>query len=156
MGYMTARWKRFIVIYGVIIGGVVFGFLKVPTAFMPDEDQGSLMVQIQLPEGSTREQILPVVKRMQDYMLNEEKDSVQSVMTVVGFSLAGMGQNSAMAFVKLKDWSERPNPEQKAQAVAARANRTLMSWKDSMVFGFALPPVPSSVWQTALICICRI
>ena len=70
------------------------------------------MVQIQLPEGSTREQILPVVKRMQDYMLNEEKDSVQSVMTVVGFSLAGMGQNSAMAFVKLKDWSERPNPEQ--------------------------------------------
>lgn len=142
VGYMTARWKRFIVIYGVIIGGVVFGFLKVPTAFMPDEDQGSLMVQIQLPEGSTREQILPVVKRMQDYMLNEEKDSVQSVMTVVGFSLAGMGQNSAMAFVKLKDWSERPNPEQKAQAVAARANRTLMSWKDSMVFGFALPPVP--------------
>ena len=141
VGYMTARWKRFIVIYGVIIGGVVFGFLKVPTAFMPDEDQGSLMVQIQLPEGSTREQILPVVKRMQDYMLNEEKDSVQSVMTVVGFSLAGMGQNSAMAFVKLKDWSERPNPEQKAQAVA-RANRTLMSWKDSMVFGFALPPVP--------------
>ena len=142
VGFMTARWKRFIVIYGVIIGGVVFGFLKVPTAFMPDEDQGSLMVQIQLPEGSTREQILPVVKRMQDYMLNEEKDSVQSVMTVVGFSLAGMGQNSAMAFVKLKDWSERPNPEQKAQAVAARANRTLMSWKDSMVFGFALPPVP--------------
>ena len=142
VGYMTARWKRFIVIYGVIIAGVVFGFLKVPTAFMPDEDQGSLMVQIQLPEGSTREQILPVVKRMQDYMLNDEKDSVESVMTVVGFSLAGMGQNSAMAFIKLKDWSERPKPEQKAQAVAARANRTLMSWKDSIVFGFALPPVP--------------
>ena len=142
VGYMTARWKRFIVIYGVIIAGVVFGFLKVPTAFMPDEDQGSLMVQIQLPEGSTREQILPVVKRMQDYMLNDEKDSVESVMTVVGFSLAGMGQNSAMAFIKLKDWSERPKPEQKAQAVAARANRTLMSWKDSIVFGFALPSVP--------------
>ena len=142
VGYMTARWKRFILIYGLIIAAMVFGFLKVPTAFMPDEDQGSLMVQITLPEGSTREQILPIVERMQDYMLTEEKDNVESVMTVVGFSLAGMGQNSGMAFVKLKDWSERKRPDQKAQAVAARANRTLMSWKDSFVFGFALPPVP--------------
>lgn len=140
--YMNTRWKRFILIYGLIIAAVAFGFLKVPTAFMPDEDQGSLMIQVQLPEGSTREQVLPVIKRMQDYMLTEEKDNVQSVMTVAGFSLAGGGQNSAMAFVKLKDWSERPKPEQKAQAVAARANRTLMSWKDSIVFSFALPPVP--------------
>lgn len=140
--YMNTRWKRFILIYGLIIAAVAFGFLKVPTAFMPDEDQGSLMIQVQLPEGSTREQVLPVIKRMQDYMLTEEKDNVQSVMTVAGFSLAGGGQNSAMAFVKLKDWSERPKPEQKAQAIAARANRTLMSWKDSIVFSFALPPVP--------------
>lgn len=142
VGYMTGRWKRFIVIYGVIIAGVVFGFLKIPTAFMPDEDQGSLMVQITLPEGSTREQTLPVIERMQNYMLTQEKENVESVMTVAGFSLAGMGQNSAMAFVKLKDWSERKRPDQKAQAIAARANRTLMSWKDSFAFGFALPPVP--------------
>lgn len=142
VGYMSARWKRFILIYGLILAGVAFGFWKVPTAFLPDEDQGSLMVQISLPEGATRERALPVIKRMQDYFLIDEKDSVRDIMTVAGFSLAGMGQNSAMAFIQLRDWSERPKPEQKAQALAARANRTLMSWKDSVVFSFALPPVP--------------
>lgn len=142
VGYMTGRWKRFILIYGLILAGVAFGFWKVPTAFLPDEDQGSLMVQISLPEGATREMALPVIERMQDYFLIKEKDSVRDIMTVAGFSLAGMGQNSAMAFIQLRDWSERPKPEQRAQALAARANRTLMSWKDSVVFSFALPPVP--------------
>lgn len=139
---MTSRWGRYLVIYGIIVAAMVFGFLKVPTAFMPDEDQGSLMVQVTLPSGATREMALPVIERMQNYFLEEERDNVESVMTVAGFSLAGMGQNSAMAFVKLKDWSVRPKPEQKAQAVAARANRTLMSWNDSITFSFALPPVP--------------
>lgn len=142
VSYMTPRWVKFLVIYGGLIALMVFGFTKVPTAFMPDEDQGSLMVQVTLPAGATQETALPVIKRMQDYFLNTEKDNVESVMTVAGFSLSGTGQNAAMAFVKLKDWKERPHISQKAQNVALRANRTLMSWKDSLSFGFALPPVP--------------
>ncbi len=140
--HMTARWGRFMAIYIVLIGVMVYGFMKVPTAFMPDEDQGSMMVQVTLPSGSSRELTMPVVERMSDYFMQQEKDNVKSVMTVVGFSLAGMGQNTAMAFVKFKDWSERPDISQKAQNIAMRANRVLMSWKDSITFGFAMPPVP--------------
>ena len=140
--YMTPRWARFMVIYGLLIVVMVFGFTKVPTAFMPDEDQGSLMVQVTLPAGATQETTLPVIQRMQEYFMKTEKDNVESVMAVTGFSLSGTGQNTAMAFVKLKDWKERPNLDQKAQNIAMRANRVLMSWKDAMVFGFALPAVP--------------
>lgn len=142
VGYMTPRWKRFILIYGFIIAAMTFGFIKVPTAFMPDEDQGSLMLQVILPSGSTQEQMEPVGERIQKFFMEQEKENVQAVMMVYGFSLAGQGQNSAMAFVNLKDWSERKRPDQKAQAIALRANGTLLSWKDSIAFSFALPPVP--------------
>lgn len=100
------------------------------------------MVQVTLPAGATQETTLPVIQRMQEYFMKTEKDNVESVMAVTGFSLSGTGQNTAMAFVKLKDWKERPNLDQKAQNIAMRANRVLMSWKDAMVFGFALPAVP--------------
>ncbi len=142
VGKMVPKWGRFIVIYGAIIAAMVYGFMRVPTAFIPDEDQGSLMVMIQLPPGASQEMTEPVARRMSEYFLNEEKDNVQAVMSVVGYSIAGSGQNSAMAFVRLKDWSLRPNPDQKAQAIAMRANRILMSWKDSISYGFALPAMP--------------
>ncbi|MCD8340487.1 MAG: efflux RND transporter permease subunit, partial [Burkholderiales bacterium] len=142
VGRMVPKWGRFIIIYGAIIATMVYGFMKVPTAFIPNEDQGSVMVQILLPPGSTQQMTAPVAARMSRYFLEEEKDNVQAVMYVVGYSLAGAGQNSSMAFVRLKDWSERPNSNQWAPAIVQRANRVLMSWKDSVSFAFAVPAVP--------------
>jgi multidrug efflux pump len=142
VSYMSGRPLRFLVIYGAIIGAMVFGFIKVPTAFVPDEDQGSLMVQVQLPAGATEEQIRPVLKRIQNYFLEQEKENVTGIMTISGFSFSGEGQNSGMAFVDLKHWDERKRADQNAQAIALRANGTLMSWKDSIVFAFAVPAVP--------------
>ncbi|MBQ8829896.1 MAG: efflux RND transporter permease subunit [Burkholderiaceae bacterium] len=142
VGHMVPRWKRYIAVYGLIIGLMVYGFMRVPSSFMPDEDQGSLLVQVELPAGSTREQLAPVVDRVKDYFLKDEQANVEGIMTVVGFSFSGQGQNSAMAFVSLKDWSERKGEENTAQGIAMRANRTLLSWKDSLSFSFAIPPVP--------------
>lgn len=142
VGHMVPRWKRYFAVYGLIIALMMFGFYRVPTAFMPDEDQGTLMIQLELPAGATREQTEPVAKRIEEYFLETEKANVKGMMTILGFSLSGQGQNSAMCFVSLKDWSERKGAENTAQAVAQRANRTLLSWKDSIAFSFALPPVP--------------
>ncbi len=142
VGHMTTRWGRYLLIYGILIAVMVYGFMRVPTAFMPDEDQGALMALISTPPGSTREVTFPVAKRMEKYFLEEEKENVDSVMMVVGFSTAGSGQDSVMAFIKLKPWDQRPRKDQVAQEIVRRANRVLMSWKDSISFCFAIPPAP--------------
>lgn len=135
------RAGRIMLIYALLVGGVGFLYAKMPTAFLPDEDQGSLFAQIQLPAGSSQEETLKVIAQVEKYFLEEEKDAVDSLLTVAGFSFAGNSQGSGMAFVRLKDWSQRKDPSLKVQAVASRAMREFSKIRNAMVFAFVPPAI---------------
>ncbi|MCW5625658.1 MAG: efflux RND transporter permease subunit [Burkholderiales bacterium] len=141
VGHMLGRTVRYLLIYAAILVAMAVLFLRLPTSFLPEEDQGILFVQVQLPAGATKERTFAVVKQMERYFLEEEKDNVESVLGVVGFSFSGRGQNMGLAFVKMKDWSERKSKEQKIPAVAARAGAAFSKIKDAMVFPFNPPAV---------------
>jgi hydrophobe/amphiphile efflux-1 (HAE1) family protein len=133
--------RRYMLIYGAIVGLVVVALLKIPTGFLPDEDQGLLFTLIQLPPGATQERTLRVVEQVEHYFLEDEKQSVASIFIVSGFSFAGSGQNMAMAFVSLKPWSERPGAALKDSAVADRAMLHFTQLRDAQVFTFSPPAV---------------
>jgi hydrophobe/amphiphile efflux-1 (HAE1) family protein len=143
VGKMIRRWGRQLLVYGVIVLAMGWMFLRLPTSFLPDEDQGILMTMVQLPSGATQERTLDVVKRVEDHFLTNEneKGNVESVFAVTGFSFSGRGENMAMGFVKLKDWSERKGADQKVGAIAGRAMGAFMQFRDSMAFAFAPPAV---------------
>ncbi|MBU4524339.1 MAG: efflux RND transporter permease subunit [Desulfomicrobium sp.] len=141
VGGMTRRWGRSLILYALILGGMVFMFQRLPTGFLPDEDQGILFVQVQLPIGSTQERALGVLERIERHFLETEKDAVESLMAVAGFSFAGSGQNTAMCFVRLKDWSQRKDPGLKVKAVAGRAMAAFSQYRDAQVFAFSPPAV---------------
>jgi len=123
----------------VVLLGIVL--TRIPTSFLPDEDQGFLFVQLSTPSGATKERTLESVKRMEGYLLNQEKESIESIFSVTGFSFAGQGQNSAMGFVQLKDWSKRKNKGQDVASIAGRTMGALSSVKDAMIFAFYPPAV---------------
>ncbi len=123
----------------VVLLGIVL--TRIPTSFLPDEDQGFLFVQLSTPSGATKERTLESVKRMEHYLLNQEKESIESIFSVTGFSFAGQGQNSAMGFVQLKDWSKRKNKGQDVASIAGRTMGALSSVKDAMIFAFYPPAV---------------
>ena len=135
------RAGRIMLIYALLVGGVGFLYAQMPTACLPDEDQGSLFAQIQLPAGSSQEETLKVIAQVEKYFLEEEKDAVDSLLTVAGFSFAGNSQGSGMAFVRLKDWSQRKDPSLKVQAVASRAMREFSKIRNAMVFAFVPPAI---------------
>lgn len=139
--YVAVRALRFMLLYAVILGGLAFMFQKIPTSFLPDEDQGIMFVMISTPPGATTERTLESVKKVENYFMNQEKETVDSLFTVVGFSFAGRGQNSAMGFVRLKDWSERKNEDQSVFALSQRVMGALSTIKDAMVFAFYPPAV---------------
>lgn len=141
VSYVIRRAGRFMLIYLVLIGGLVFMFKTLPTGFLPDEDQGMLFAQIQLPTGATQEETTKVLERVERYFLEEEKESIDSLMGVLGFSFAGNGQNMAMAFVRLKDWSERQDPSLKVDAVSKRAMAAFSKIRNAQVFAFAPPAI---------------
>jgi hydrophobe/amphiphile efflux-1 (HAE1) family protein len=141
VGGMLRKPLRYLVIYGLIIGGMIYLFAKLPTSFLPDEDQGTLFVQIQLPPGATQERTLQVIKQVEQYFLENEKDVLSSLFAVSGMGSAGNGQNVARAFVRLVDWSERKSPDKTAQAVAARAMGKLSKIRDAKVVAMAPPAV---------------
>lgn len=141
VGYIAARSVRFIIIYVFIIGGLVFLFQKLPTSFLPDEDQGMMMMMVSAPPGATIERTRQSVKKVEDYFLIQEAENVESIFTVTGFSFAGQGQNVGMGFIQLKDWKERTRPDQKSAAIAQRAMAKLYSIKDASVFAFIPPPI---------------
>ncbi len=143
-GFVSAMLKRrgrsMLVFVGVV---VVMGllFVRLPSAFLPDEDQGRLMAMVTLPSGATLEQTEKVMRKVNDHFLTNEKEAVDSVLTISGFNFGGQGQNNGIAFVNLKDWSERPSDEHKAQAVAGRAQRAFGAMKEAMAFAFTPPSV---------------
>ncbi len=140
--HILSRSKRFLLVFVVMAALMVFLFLRLPTAFLPAEDQGVLFTQVQAPVGATQERTMDVIRKVERHFLDNEKDAVQSVFTVQGFSFGGSGQNTGIAFVSLKDWSERASPKLSAGAVAGRAMAAFSQIKDAFVFAFPPPPVP--------------
>lgn len=131
---------RYLVIYGAIIAAVVVVYLRLPTSFLPNEDQGTMLVNVQLPPGATQERTLAVMQQVEGFILQQPE--VQSMVGVLGFSFSGQGQNAALAFVTLKDWSERKGPEHSAQGLAGRAFGALMGIRDAFIFPLSPPPIP--------------
>ncbi|PKU25698.1 efflux RND transporter permease subunit [Telmatospirillum siberiense] len=141
VGGVLARPVRFLLVYGGIVLVMGFLFTRLPSAFLPEEDQGILFVQVQTPPGATNIRTDTVIENVRNYLMNDEKAAVETVFTVSGFSFSGRGQNSGLAFVKLKDWGLRTRPELKVHALAGRLMGRFASTKDAMVFAFAPPAV---------------
>src|SRR5690606_6823988 len=135
------RKAPYLLMYVAIVGGMIFLFGKLPSSFLPDEDQGVMFVQVLGPAGSTMERTQKTVDEMREYLLTEESDVVQSVFTVTGFSFAGRGQNAAIAFVGLKPWAEREEDGQSVFALVERAMDRFASFRDAQVMAFAPPAV---------------
>ncbi len=146
VGFVAARSIAFFLIYLIVVGGLMYMFRSLPTAFLPDEDQGIMMLMIQAPPGATLERTRESAKLVEEYFLTQEKENVESIFTATGFSFAGQGQNVGLGFVRLKDWSERQRADQTAQAIAQRAFVKLFIMngiKDANVYTFTPPPIPA-------------
>ena len=135
------RKTPYLLLYAVIVGAMVMLFSKLPSSFLPDEDQGVMFVQVLGPAGSTMERTQNTVDAMREHLLTEEGDLVQSVFTVTGFSFAGRGQNAAIAFVGLKPWGDRPGADMSVFALAERAQQHFSHFRDAAVMAFAPPAV---------------
>jgi len=136
------RWIiPYLAVYAVLVAALGYFFVHLPTAFLPDEDQGILFVQVTTPVGSTVGRTSDVLDKIREYFLTQEKDSVAGVFTVTGFSFAGRGQSSGMAFVRLKPWDQRPGLEHRVQAIARRAMGHFAGIKEALAFAFAPPAV---------------
>lgn len=141
VGKLLKRPLRMLIVYAFLIAGMVFLFLRMPTSFLPDEDQGQLFTQVNLPPGATQERTFKVMSDVEKFFLEKEKGTVDSLFTVVGFSFSGTGQNSGTAFVRMRDWSERPGPEGNVKGVAARAKTEFDQYTDGRTVPFAPPPI---------------
>jgi len=130
-----------VMVYLGIVMIMGFLFVRMPTSFLPDEDQGVLFVSIMLPPSSTQASTLEVLKKVEKHFLADEKKNVDSVFGATGFSFSGNGQNTAMVFVQLKDWNQRQRPEQRVAAVAERAMGAFAQINEAMVFAFAPPAI---------------
>ncbi|CAM3734790.1 multidrug efflux RND transporter permease subunit AcrB [Rahnella bruchi] len=141
VGNILRSTGRYLVIYLLIVVGMAFLFIRLPTSFLPEEDQGVFLTMAQLPAGATQERTQKVLDEVSNYYLTKEKANVNSVFTVNGFGFAGRGQNTGIAFISLKDWSERNGSENKVPAIAGRAMGAFSTIKDALVFPFNLPAI---------------
>ena len=141
VGNILRSTGRYLVLYLIIVVGMAWLFVRLPSSFLPDEDQGVFLSMAQLPAGATQERTQKVLDEMTNYYLTKEKDNVESVFAVNGFGFAGRGQNTGIAFVSLKDWSQRPGEENKVEAITGRAMGYFSQIKDAMVFAFNLPAI---------------
>ena len=137
---MLRHKAPYLLAYLLIVVGMVVLFTRIPTAFLPEEDQGVLFAQVQTPAGSSAGRTQAVVDQMRSYLLEDEGDTVSSVFTVTGFNFAGRGQSSGMAFIMLKPWGQR-SAENNVFNLAQRAQMHFFSFRDAMVFAFAPPAV---------------
>lgn len=141
VGVILGKSGRYMLLYLAIVLLLGFLFTRLPTSFLPDEDQGIMFTQMTLPVGATKERSMAVMDQVEKHYLENEKDSVRSVFSVIGFSFSGRGQNNGIAFVGLKDWSERTDKSHHVQQVAARAMGAFGKIKDAMVFPFVPPAI---------------
>jgi multidrug efflux pump len=143
VGRLIARPWPYMLVYLALASLMGLLFLKLPTSFLPDEDQGYLLTLVQTPVGATQARTLRALDQVRDYFLNHEQAAVKSIFTVAGFSFSGGGQNSGIGFILLKDWDERRSPKLGVQALQGRAYGALSQIKDAMAFAFSPPPVDS-------------
>lgn len=136
-----SKLLQYVIVYLLIIGVVGFVFLRLPTAYLPEEDQGSLMVQVLMPTGTTLEQTKNVLNEIQRHFQENEKEAVESCMTVSGIGFSGRGQNNGMVFVKLKDWHLRNRSDLRVKPIAERATRAFAKIRNAMVFAFPPPSI---------------
>jgi multidrug efflux pump len=141
VGRMIRRSRWTMLAFGLLTAAMALLFLRLPTGFLPDEDQAQLFGQVTLPPGSTAEQTAAVNQRVASYLLASEKDSVDSVMSVVGFNFGGQAQNAGFLAIRLKDWSARPAPAQSGAAVAGRLMAHFGPDRDAQIFAFQPPAV---------------
>ncbi len=134
------RASRYLLIYLAIIVAVAVMYLRLPTSFLPGEDQGNILVNVQLPPGATQQRTQAVMEQVEGFVLKQPE--VQSMVGILGFSFSGQGQNAGLAFVTLNDWAERSGPMQSAQALAGRAFGALMGVRDAFIFPLSPPPIP--------------
>jgi multidrug efflux pump len=134
------RAARYLVIYAAIIGAVVYFYTTLPSSFLPQEDQGNIIVNVQLPPGATQERSLSVMQQVEGFIMKQPE--VQSIVSVMGFSFSGQGQNAGLAFVTLKDWEERKDPANSASALAGRAFGALSGIRDAFIYPLSPPPIP--------------
>jgi len=139
--FIAGRAFRFFMVYIVLVGGMMGIFMQLPGSFLPNEDQGTMYLMVNTPPSSTAERTLESVKQVEDYFLEQQKDTVEHLFTVVGFSFAGSAQNAAFGFVGLKDWDERTQDDQSVFAIAQAAGGALYQIKDAMAFAFFPPPI---------------
>jgi HAE1 family hydrophobic/amphiphilic exporter-1 len=141
VGLVLGRRLRFIAIFAVIVAAMVLLYQRMPTGYLPDEDQGLLLAIVQLPVGSTLEQTNAVLDDVRNHFLVDEKDAVISAATIAGMGFAGRGQNQGLVFIHLRDWNERRKPGLGAKDVAGRAMRALGGHRAAIIFAFPPPPV---------------
>ena len=134
------RTTRFLLLFGAIVAVVVLMFTRLPASFLPNEDQGYIIANVQLPPGATQERTLAVMQQVEGFLLKQPE--VDKMVSVLGFSFAGSGQNAALAFVTLKPWGERKGPGQSAQGLAGRAFGALAGVRDAFIFAVSPPAIP--------------
>ncbi|CAR47042.1 TPA: efflux RND transporter permease subunit [Proteus mirabilis] len=135
------RRGRYMFIFLIITVGTGWLFTQLPKAFLPNEDQGVVMIEVRMPANSTAERMEQTMAEFRDYLLTEEKHLVKTVFTVNGFNFAGRGQNAGMAFVNLADWSERKGKGEDVFSLVARAQQHFNSIRDGMVIAFPPPAI---------------
>ena len=138
---IVRKTGRYLLLYILIVVGMGVLFFRLPTSFLPDEDQGVFMTMVQLPAGSTQERTQNVLDQVTHYYLTHEKANVESVFTVNGFSFSGQAQNAGLAFISLKPWDERSGKENNVEAVIARATRAFSQIQDGLVSPFNMPAI---------------
>ena len=141
VGYLMKRTGRVMLIYLILVGGVTFFALRLPTSFLPQEDQGYFISIVQLPSGATSERTTRVLRTVENYYLQNDPN-VEEIVSIAGFSFFGRGQNAAISFVKLKDWDERQRPDQHVNAVIGRAWGALSRVRDAIIFPLNPPSIP--------------
>jgi len=141
VGHALARRLRYILVFVVIVAGLGFLFMRMPSSFLPDEDQGILLAQIMMPTSATLEQTQAVADEVRRYFQENEKDAVESCMTIAGMGFAGRAQNNGMVFAMLKNWNLRDRPNLRVKAIAGRAMMAFARMRKAMVFAFPPPPV---------------
>ncbi len=141
VGRSLARKLRYVVVYVLLVGVIGYLFTRLPTAYLPEEDQGMLFAQIIMPTGATLEQTKTVTGEIERYFQRNEKEAVESTMAVAGMAFSGRAQNNGMVFIKLKDWELRDRPDLRAPAIAGRAMGALSRIRNARIFVFPPPPI---------------
>ncbi|MDO6695215.1 efflux RND transporter permease subunit [Aliiglaciecola sp. 3_MG-2023] len=138
---MVTRKVRWLLVYGGIVVALALLIVRLPTGFLPQEDQGSTMFQIVLPPGASIKRTKAVAEQVEQYLVENESEDVIRMFSIAGFNFTGSGQNAGMGFVALKPWDERPNDDQSAEALIDRMNKNLSGIRDAQVFAMSQPVI---------------